>query len=98
MRGSLKQRQAKHEQDIAAGGEEMRKFVVSSGDVVTASLELKKNSEGYLVALRFKSGNSHRRTVGTVSEQSRESALKAGWDLVRDSNLIPLNGWKWLRP
>ena len=98
MRGSLKQKQAKLEQDIAAGGEDMRQFMISSGDIVTASLELKKSGEGYAVALRFKSGGSHRRTVGTVSDQTRDKALKAGWDLVRASHLIPRNGWKWLRP
>lgn len=98
MRGSLKQRLAIHEQNVSAGGDQKRRFVISNGEVVTGSLELKKINDGYTVSLRFKSGASYRRSVGKVQALDRSDALRAGWDLLRNQNLIEKNGWKWLEP
>ena len=92
---AIKQREARLEQDIAAGGSLRRKIYTANGDLVTVSLQLDKRLEGYAISLRFKSGSGHRKLVGFTKATSRSEALKEGWTLLRQSRVIEESRWRW---
>ena len=54
------------DQDKAAGGANLRKLKIRSGDTVTVSLATSSTKSPYRVILRFKSGLTVQREVGRV--------------------------------
>jgi len=84
-------------QDRAAGGSEMRKMRTKSGGIVTVSLSVSQSNAGSRVILRFKSGGATvQRPVATVIATSQFQALKLGWALIREQNIVEKEGWAWV--
>jgi len=87
------------EQDVAAGGAELRKMRTRSGDVVTVSLATSVTKGGLNVRMRFKmSGSTVSRSVATFATTSRDDALRMAWPLVRGDQFVEREGWAWIVP
>ena len=94
-------RKTNEEQDLAAGGDYMRKVKLPDGGEATASVSVQILSRshqkwGYL---RFKTGGkTHRCYVGKVSAETLEDSLAIGWRMVREKHVLERAGWSWLVP
>ena len=87
------------EQDKAAGGADLRKIRTKTGDIATISLALAESGDGTRITLRFKWGGSNvQRPVGKVVAASRSDALKLGWKMIRDQQIVERQGWSWVVP
>lgn len=88
------------EQDKAAGGVNLRKARIKSGDIVTVSLSVTKTTKGDMnVTLRFKTGGmTVQRKVGSVIAPTRFEALKLAWKMIRDEKVVEKQGWSWVEP
>jgi len=90
---------SKLEQDRAAGGENMRKLRIRSGDIVIVSLSIsgKMLKPISSVTMRFKTGgHTVTRPVGKINGASRRELLKNGWAKVKHEKIAEQNGWSWL--
>lgn len=95
MDAKIKFKDARSQQDNAAGGNAKRKMYTEDGIIVTVSLELEKRVIGHSVSLRFKNGKGHKKLVGVTMAEDRLSALKEGWSLARKSTILRENRWRW---
>lgn len=89
-------KRATFDQDHAAGGLERRKMRIKSGDVVTVSLSTSTPRSPYRVILRFKSGLTVQREVGTFPAASPHEAVKLGWQTIRAEKIVEREGWSWV--
>jgi hypothetical protein len=96
MGAKIKLKDARGQQDNAAGGNAKRKMYTEDGVIVTVSLELDKRIIGHSVSLRFKNGKGYKKLVGVTMAEDRLSALKEGWSLARRSTILRENRWRWL--
>ncbi|MCE2971550.1 MAG: hypothetical protein LW847_15285 [Burkholderiales bacterium] len=96
---SRKTREAAAEQDAAAGAAELRKMRTKTGDVVTVSLSVSPSGGASRVILRFKwGGGTVQRPVANVNAESRAEALREGWRLIREKQIVEKEGWSWVVP
>lgn len=87
------------EQNKAAGGAALRKMRTTMGSIVTVSLSVSDSGAGSRVILRFKWGGATiQRLVGTVAATSRFEALKLGWKMIREEEIVEKEGWSWVSP
>lgn len=87
----------REDQDLAAGGIDFRKIRLEDGTIVTASVSTSNIGCQQWAYLRFKIGQRRfRGYIGKVTSESREAALKLGWKLAREKNLIERYGWAWV--
>lgn len=89
-------KRATFDQDQAAGGAERRKLRIRSGDVVTVSLATSSPRPPYRVIMRFKSGLTVQREVGTFPAASPHEAVKLGWQAIRAEKIVEREGWSWV--
>lgn len=88
---------AQEQQDVAAGGREMRELRLDDGSVVTVSVELLKRGHQIWGYIRFKSGaTTTRKYVGRVTAETREESLRLCWNLVRRIRVVDEFGWQWI--
>ena len=71
------------DQDKAAGGANLRKLKIRSGDTVTVSLATSSTKSPYRVILRFKSGLTVQREVGRFDAACAAQAIDHAWKVIR---------------
>lgn len=88
---------ARLDQDHAAGGADLRKLKIKSGDIVTVSLVASGTKSPYRVVMRFKSAITVQREVGRFEASTPFDAVKMAWQIMRPQKIVEQQGWSWVK-